>query len=50
MWIMKNADTGLVFMRFTGNPTPSNFSGAIILRMANENKTVTVNGKGTVGR
>jgi type II secretory pathway pseudopilin PulG len=47
---MKNVNTGLVFERLTGNPSPSSFSGAIILRMGDETKNIHMNGKGVIER
>jgi prepilin-type N-terminal cleavage/methylation domain-containing protein len=41
---------GLVFVQLTGATSPSDFSGSIVLTMANESQSVTVNGLGVVER
>lgn len=41
---------GLVFKRYTGDPVEPRFSGTIIMTMFGNARTVTVNGRGAVGR
>ena len=41
---------GLAFLQLTGETTPSDFSGTIILTMSEENQSITVNGVGMAER
>ena len=47
---MTTGSNGIVFERLTGDPTPANYSGTIILTLIEETKTLTVNGKGVIER